>query len=101
MRRKTKAKNDNNEAVLVDLCTNLANLYVAEGRYGQAIEEFLCAAKILEKQKKFLEYAIINRGIGEAYAELNDLPKALKYQKIYLGKLIFVVSLMPKKPVQF
>lgn len=58
---------------------------MVEGRYDFAIEEFTTVANVYKRQKKQLEYAVVNRGIGEAYLGLQKFEKALHHQKIYLG----------------
>lgn len=57
-----------------------------ESRFDFAIEEYTCVSDIYKKQGKKLEYAVVNRGIGEAYLGLQKFDKALHHQKIYLGK---------------
>ncbi|XP_018566528.1 tonsoku-like protein [Anoplophora glabripennis] len=85
LKRKRKAKNEGNETLLVSACTDLAELYIKEGRYNLAIEEYEVIADIYKKQNKLIEYAQANRAIGEAYMGLNNYEKALEHQRLYLN----------------
>ncbi|XP_044760156.1 tonsoku-like protein isoform X2 [Coccinella septempunctata] len=85
LKKKRKAIEDKNEAGLCSACTDLANFYMKEERFNEAIKEFEILGQVYKKQKKMLDYATVNRGIGEAYMLMTNYEKAIEYQKIYLG----------------
>lgn len=85
LRKKQRSIDEKNEIMLCVACTDLANFYMREECFEKAINEFEILGKVYKKQKKRLDLALVNRGIGEAYMLLTKYEKALEYQKIYLG----------------
>lgn len=85
MARKRKATTDKNQALLISTCTDLAELYINQSRYEKAIEEYSLLATIYKKEKQYLNYAQVNRGIGEAFMSLKEFERALQYEHIYLA----------------
>lgn len=59
-------------------------MYIKDHRYQDAIEEYTLLANIYKRDKKLLDYAKVNRGIGEALMNMNKFKKALEYEQIYL-----------------
>ncbi|CAH0548154.1 unnamed protein product [Brassicogethes aeneus] len=84
LKRKRKATLEKNTTLLCAVCTDLAELYVAEGRYQSAVEEYRTLAELYKNEKKLINYAQANRGIGEAYLGLHQFERALEYLHIYL-----------------
>lgn len=66
------------------------------GHYTSAIEEFVVVADVYQQLDKKLDYGSANRMIGEAYMQIREFDKALKYQQIHLGvnQMMFVVLLL-------
>lgn len=63
----------------------MADIYIKRGEYKLAIEEYNILAEIYRTENNKIEYAKVNRGIGEAYMGLHNFKTALEYFKIYLG----------------
>lgn len=85
-KRKRKALNDNNKQLLISSCTDLADIYIKRGEYNSAIAEYKILADLYNAESNKIEFAKINRGIGEAYMGLHNFNKAMEYLKIYLGR---------------
>lgn len=58
---------------------------MSDGQYKDAIEEYKTAAQLFKESGREIEYACVNRMIGEAYTNLLDYDNALSHQKIHLG----------------
>ncbi|KRT81298.1 Ankyrin repeat-containing protein [Oryctes borbonicus] len=84
LKRKRKALSENNKNSLITACISLADHYFTEGKYGSAIAEYEILAAQYKASNKSLDYARSQRMIGEAYCNLRQYSKALKYQKTYL-----------------
>ncbi|KAJ8950166.1 hypothetical protein NQ314_008019 [Rhamnusium bicolor] len=93
LKRKRKAENENNPSLLVSACTDLADLYIKEGRHDLAIEEYKVLADIYKSESKPIEYAKACRGIGEAYMGLQDFEKALEHQTLYLSNCLQIIKI--------
>ncbi|KAK9882581.1 hypothetical protein WA026_022208 [Henosepilachna vigintioctopunctata] len=85
LKKKQKAIKEKNESALCAACTDLADYYMKEEKFLDAINEYLILTKLYKKQKKIIDFATVNRGIGEAFMLLSNYEKAIEYQKIYLG----------------
>ncbi|CAH2006655.1 unnamed protein product [Acanthoscelides obtectus] len=90
--RKQNAQRNNNKKRLMDACSDLAELYMNQGRYKLAIAQYKQLVD-LHHIENDMYYARINRGIGEAYQGLRLFEEALKYHQIYLD-----VVLVQKQP---
>lgn len=84
LKKKEKATGNNNALVIV--CTDLAQYYFSEQKFGKAIKEYQIVSNIYKAERKMILYGQTNRGIGEAFMELCEFEKALRHFKIYLGK---------------
>lgn len=84
MKRKKKALSENNKISIVTACINLAEYYFTKCKYDLAIAEYQIVATQYNAMNKPIDYARSNRMIGEAYANLKQYNKALKYQNIHL-----------------
>lgn len=60
-------------------------MYNKEGQFQLAIEEYSNVAKCYKKLNKTLDYARVNRMIGETYMQLGEFDKALEYHHTYLS----------------
>lgn len=84
-KKKQKALSEGNKLTLPIICQDLASHYMSDGQYKDAIEEYNIAAQLFRETGKQIEYACVNRMIGEAYTNLLDYDNALKHQKVHLG----------------
>ncbi|KAF5303927.1 hypothetical protein FQA39_LY01712 [Lamprigera yunnana] len=84
-KRKIKAQRDGNKNALASVCIDLAQYYVDQCRYDDAIAEYEIVADAYKEMGKMLEFASANRGIGECYIKLQEYDKALEYQQIHMG----------------
>lgn len=89
LRRKRKALSEGNKKLLATTCIDLAELYMRQGRYDTAVDEFTLVADAYSSLGKEMDYGRANRMIGEAYMQLREFDKALSHQKIHLGKHAF------------
>ncbi|CAG9860437.1 unnamed protein product [Phyllotreta striolata] len=85
LKKKAKAQAEGNTKTLISISTDLAELYKSREKYEKAIEEYGTLAEIYKKERYHIEYAKVNRGIGEIYFELQDFRRALNHFKIYLN----------------
>ncbi|KAK4876754.1 hypothetical protein RN001_009260 [Aquatica leii] len=84
LKRKRKADCNGDKNALASVCIDLAQMYIDQERYEDALKEYEIVAKVYKAMGKRLDFARANRGIGEAYVQLQEYDKALQYQQIYL-----------------
>lgn len=91
LKHKRKAVNIGNRTLTAAICIDLADLYFRENQYEDAIDEYVVVADIYKQKGQLLEYAKVNRMIGEAYTHLCYYDKALKHQQIHLSKNFYSI----------
>lgn len=76
---------EGNKVLLASTCVDLAELYLGEARYEEAVDEYQIVAEVYKTMGKHLDAASAYRMIGEAYTHLREYDKALHHQQTYLG----------------
>lgn len=74
--------------MLAEACLGLAEVYMRQGDYALAVNEFTCVDKAYKSLGKKMASGKANRMIGEAYVQLRQFDKALIHQKIHLGMFL-------------
>jgi len=84
LKKKEKALLENNFENLYYACKELADIYVNQENYHQALSQYEQCEKAASKQGDDTRLGVANRMIGEMYCYLNDFENAIKHQKLHL-----------------
>ncbi|XP_017471856.1 PREDICTED: tonsoku-like protein isoform X2 [Rhagoletis zephyria] len=84
IKRKEKARNEGNSQQLAICCNNLGDYYNQQGKYRNAVNEYLQEAEIYAKLGKKLEMAKAHRMVGEMFMLISEFGKAKEHINLYL-----------------
>lgn len=84
LRKKEKALMENNLENLYYACKELADIYVNQENYHQALSQYEQCKEAASRQGDDTRLGVANRMIGEMYCYLNDFENAIKHQKLHL-----------------
>lgn len=84
LRRKQKAEDDNNEALLAEMCNKLGSQYMEHSKYSEALLEFRQEAIIYQGLDRKMDFGKANRMIGEVYMLMGNYNEALKHEDSYM-----------------
>lgn len=88
LKRKHRAKEDNDLNQLATACHNLGEYYHDQSDYENALKNFEEAAALHKSNgSSNLELGKSHRMIGEMYMLLGDFGKSLQHEQIYLGNV--------------
>lgn len=89
LKRKRRAKDDNDFNQLAIACHNLGEYYNDHTDYENALKNFqeAAAAHKSSGSSDIIELGRSHRMIGEMYMLLGDFEKSLKHEQIYLGNV--------------
>ena len=88
IKRKEKARSEANPQQLAVCCNILGDFYNQQGKYQNAMREYLQEAELYAKLGKKLEMAKAHRMTGEMYMLLSEFGEAKDHINLYLGKCI-------------
>lgn len=84
LKKKEKALLENNFENLYYSCKELADIYVNQEDYQQALSQYEQCEEAASKLNDDMKLGVANRMIGEMYCYLNDFENAIKHQKFHL-----------------
>lgn len=84
IKKKEKALLENNFENLYYACKELADIYVNQEDYQQALSQYEQCEEAANRCGDEIRLAVANRMIGEMYCYLNDFENAIKHQKLHL-----------------
>ncbi|XP_017074027.1 tonsoku-like protein [Drosophila eugracilis] len=84
LKRKEKARSDGNRDQLAVCCNQLGDFYNQQGKYNDAVREYVQEAKIYASMGKELETGKAKRMVGEMYTLLCDYDAAKDHISDYL-----------------
>lgn len=84
LKKKEKALLENNFENLYYACKELADIYVNQEDYQQALSQYEQCEEAANRCGDELRLGVANRMIGEMYCYLNDFGNAIKHQKLHL-----------------
>lgn len=84
LKKKEKALLENNFENVYYSCKELADIYVNQEDYQQALSQYEQCEEAANKLNDDMKLAVANRMIGEMYCYLNDFENAIKHQKFHL-----------------
>jgi len=84
LKRKEKAMLENNFENLYYACKELADIYVNQEDYQQALSQYEHCKEAANRVGDDIRLGVANRMIGEMYSYLNDFENAIKHQKLHL-----------------
>lgn len=88
LKRKEKARSDGNREQVAISCNQLADFYNQQGKYGDAVKEYVQEAQIYASMGKELETAKAKRMVGEMFTLLCDYDAAKDHTNDYLSELV-------------
>lgn len=83
-KKKEKALLEDNFENLYYACKELADIYVNQEDYQQALVEYEQCKEAANRVGDDIRLGVANRMIGEVYCYLNDFVNAIKHQKLHL-----------------
>lgn len=86
--RKEKALAEGNRDQLAICCKHLGDHFNHQGKYQNAVSEYLQEAEIYNKMGKKLEMAKAQRMVGEMFMLLSEFDNAKEHIDIYLSMLL-------------
>lgn len=84
LKKKEKAYLENNFENLYYACKELADIYVNQEDYQQALNQYEQCEEAANRCGDEIKLAVANRMIGEMHCYLNDFENAIKHQKVHL-----------------
>lgn len=84
LKKKEKAFLENNFENLYYACKELADIYVNQEDYQQALSQYEQCEEAANRCGDEIKLAVANRMIGEMHCYLNDFENAVKHQKVHL-----------------
>lgn len=84
LKKKERALLENNFENLYYACKELADIYVNQEDYQQALIQYEECEKAANRVGDDIRLGVANRMIGEMYCYLNDFENAIKHQKLHL-----------------
>lgn len=84
LKKKERAMSENNFENLYYACKELADIYVNQEDYQQALIQYEQCEEAANRVGDDIRLGVANRMIGEMYCYLNDFENAIKHQKLHL-----------------
>jgi len=84
LKKKEKALLDGNYENIYYACKELADIYVNQEDYQQALSQYEQCEEAANRCGDEIRLGVANRMIGEMYCYLNDFKNAIKHQKLHL-----------------
>lgn len=84
LKKKEKALMEDNFENLYYACKELADIYVNQENYQQALSQYEQCKEAANRQGDDTKLGVANRMVGEMFCYLNDFENAIKHQKFHL-----------------
>lgn len=95
LKRKEKARSYGNRDQVAVSCNQLGDFYNQQGKYTDAVREYVQEAQIYASMGKELETAKAKRMVGEMYTLLCDYDAAKDHINDYLSELLVSQKRIP------